>query len=194
MHHAGRLTSLGLVAVVGAALAGCESDPVVPTAGYATFDAEGMTFAYPAAWRAFRHDVVSSFSWSIIDLGTVDVPNPCTKQIGAATEMRCGDRFRLLPNSLVVHVEGRAFAGWDIDASRPPAARGLLIGGRRAYVEETLPFDPAVGADLVITWTIDRPGAHGNVFTFRALLRGPDLQPIRDQLQELIGSIRFHAP
>src|SRR4051794_11521162 len=108
MHRVGRLTSLGLVAMVGAALAGCESDSVVPPAGFATFDADGMTFAYPAAWRAYRHDVVSSFSWSIIDLATVDVPNPCTTTtIGVATETRCGDRFRLLPNSLVVHVEGR---------------------------------------------------------------------------------------
>src|SRR2546423_6685415 len=99
---------LGLVALTAtmAAIAACDASvPESPTpTGSLTFHEGGLAFTYPAAWHVFHHDEASSFTTLIADLATVDVPPPCiTTQLADGRETACGDRFRLVPNSLVVH-------------------------------------------------------------------------------------------
>lgn len=167
--------------------------PPTSSGGFRTFDEGGLTFVYPDSWQEFHHPVVSSFSTSIADLATVDVPEPCLRRpIPGGTEIACADRFSLAPNSLVLHVATSGFPGFDIVRSRPPRATALVVGGRPAYVERRAPDDPAVGADFTVTWTVSRPEALGNFYTLEALIRGPDSGPLEDQLRQMIASLRFH--
>ena len=187
---------MALVAVAAACLVGCDAAPTPSTDSdrLATFDQDGLSFAYPSSWRPYHHDVVSSFSSSIGDLATVPVPDPCVRtQTDSGTEIACSDRFRLIPDSLVVHITAGGFPGWDV-THLPPNARALQVGGRRAFVEEGVPPDLAVGADVVVTWSIERPEAEWNFYVIQALIRGPAVDAIRAQLAHLIDTVRFAAP
>jgi hypothetical protein len=160
-----------------------------------TFDEGGLVFAYPAAWREFRHPFFSTMSNSIADLATVDVPEPCaTSAVSGGTQVDCADRFHLAPDSLVVHVMSGGNPAFDILRNRPVAATPLTVGGLPAYVEETAPVDTAVGADLSLLWTLSRPGSVDNFYTITALIRGPRVEPMRDQLRALITSLRYDPP
>jgi hypothetical protein len=169
--------------------------PTSPGPAFATFDGDGLSLEYPVAWQGFRHESVSSFSSLIVDLGTVDVPAPCisTPNAFGGSDTACADRFHLAPDTLVVHVSANGFPGFDIVRSRPPLAVPVVVAGRAAFVEQAAPDNPMVGADLVISWTIDRPEAPSNSYTVVALIRGPDIEPFKAQLQQLVQSLRFRA-
>jgi len=151
-------------------------------------------FSYPADWRIFHHIVQSSFSTSIADLATVDVPEPCTTTNDAVgTTTACADRFHLGPDTLVVHVTENGFPGFNI-LKKPPAAAALIVDALPAYFETLPPDDPAVGADQTLIWTLARPSSVDNFFQIAALVRGPDLGVITDQLRTLISSVRYEPP
>jgi len=155
----------------------------------------GLVFTYPAPWREFHHSFFSTRSDPIADLATVDVPEPCaTSAVSGGTQVNCADRFRLTPDSLVVHVMGNGNRAFDILDNRPVDATPLTVGGLPAYVEETTPVDPPVGADLSLTWTLSRPGSVDNFYTISALVRGPNVGPMKDQLRALIASPRYDPP
>ena len=193
------LVTLFLVAscAAGPARVGITPGPVAAKddgAGLATFGEGGLVFSYPAAWRIFHHTATSSFSWSIADLATVDVPEPCiTTQdvVGARTD--CADRFRLGPNSLVVRVIGGGAPGLSI-LRKPAAATALTVDAMPAYVEALPPDDPAVGADESLVWTLSRPSSVDNFIQIHAFVRGPDLALLTGQLQALISSTRYDPP
>ncbi|GAC1666137.1 MAG: hypothetical protein NVS9B8_07450 [Candidatus Limnocylindrales bacterium] len=162
--------------------------------GLATFGEGGLVFSYPATWRLFHHTATSSFSWSIADLATVDVPDPCiTTQdvVGASTT--CADRFRLEPNSLVVHVGGGGAPGIPI-FRKPAAATALTVDAMPAFFETLPPDEAAVGADESLVWTLSRPSSVDNFVELHALVRGPDLALLTGQLQALVSSIRYDPP
>ncbi len=186
------------LAAIGLVLAGCGGS--APTsidgeasrlAGLAAFDEQGIAFDYPAMWRVFHYEAISSFSNLIVYLGTVDVPNPCTTK-GNATS--CGASYRLAPNSIVVSVSGIGMPGFNILDGHPPGSRALVIGGLPAYVEPQVPSDPGVGADRTMSWTIARPGSVDNAFVIRADIRGPDVDGQARQVEALIASVRYDPP
>jgi hypothetical protein len=186
------------VAAIGLVLAGCGGSALTTNdreasgmAGVAAFDEQGIAFDYPASWRAFHYQAISSFSNLIVYLGTVDVPNPCTTD-GNTTS--CGASFRLAPNSIVVAVSGIGMPGFNILDSHPPGSRALVIGGLPAYVEPQVPSDPGVGADRTMSWTIARPGSVDNAFVIRADIRGPDVDGQAQQVEAVIASVRFDPP
>jgi hypothetical protein len=171
------------------------ASPALSPTGLRTFDEEGLVFEYPAAWREFHHPFFSTMSNSIADLATVDVPEPCaTSAVSGGTQVDCADRFHLAPDSLVVHVMGGGNPAFDILRNRPAAATPLSVGGLPAYLEETAPVDPTVGADVSLRWTLSRPGSVDNFYTITALIRGPNTGPIEDQLRALIASSRYDPP
>jgi hypothetical protein len=171
------------------------ASPVPVASALRTFDEEGLVFAYPAAWRESHHPFFSTMSNSIADLATVDVPEPCaTSAVSGGTQVDCADRFRLTPNSLVVHVMGNGNPVFNILKNRPADATPMTVGGLPAYLEETAPVDPAVGADVSLTWTLSRPGFVDNFYTISALIRGPDVGPMKDQLRALISSLGYDPP
>ncbi len=179
-----------------AVLASCgTTTPPTDSGGLRTFDEGGLTFAYPDTWREFHHTVVSSFSMSIADLATVNVPEPCiSRLVGVGTETVCADRFRLNPDTLVVHVATNGFPGFDAVRSRPAGATAIVVSGRPGFVAHRAPDDPSTGADIVISWTLSRPEAPGNFYTIDALIRGPEIGPMEDQLQQMIAGLRFDQP
>jgi hypothetical protein len=160
----------------------------------ATFREGGLVFSYPAAWRIFHHDVVSSFSSSIAYLATVDVPDPCTTtHDSVGTRTACGDHFRLGPDTLVVQVVAAAFPGFDI-LQKPSTATALIVDGLPGYFESGPPEDPAVGADQSLVWTLTRPSSVDNFLQIRALVRGPDIAGLTGQLRDMISTIRYDPP
>jgi len=179
----------------GPSQAAGSTSPAPAAPGLRTFDEDGLVFAYPVAWREFHHPYFSTMSNSIADLATVDVPEPCaTSRVSGGTQLTCSDRFHLVPDSLVLHVMGNGNPAFDILRNHPADATPLAIGGLPAYVEQTAPLDPAVGADASLTWTLSRPGFVDNFYTLTALMRGPHLAPIEAQLQALVASVRYDPP
>lgn len=171
------------------------ASPTPATSGLRTFHERGLVFAYPAAWREFHNTVTSSFSNSIVYLATVDVPEPCATTLDSVgTRIDCQDRFHLIADSLVVHVMGNGFPGFNVLRNRPASATPLTVGGLPAYVETTASVDPAVGADVSLTWTLSMPGFVDNFYTIVALIRGPDIGPMKDELKALIANLRYDPP
>jgi hypothetical protein len=166
--------------------------PTTASSGFRTFHEGGLAFVYPAGWFEFHYQVVSMFSISIADLATVGVPEPCLgRPGGVGTETVCADRFRLTPNTLVVHVNAAGFPGFDIVRSRPTGATAIVVGGRPAFVQRS-PLDyQATGADEVISWTVSRPDTPDNSYQIDAFIRGPDAGRLEDQVQQMIASLQF---
>ncbi len=166
-----------------------------PASSLHTFDAGGLTFAYPADWREFHYDVRSTMSSSIAFLATVPVPEPCRSTTGGAglTGTECKDRFQLTADSLVVSISTVGMPGFDI-TRLPAGATALRIDGQPAYVQEFTPEEPSVGADQEWIWTMSLPAAPGDAYTIVALIRGPDLAPIKTQLDALVASLRYDPP
>jgi hypothetical protein len=159
--------------------------------GMAHFNESGLVFDYPAAWRPFRYQVISSFSNLIAYLATVDVPDPCTR---AANSIACGQSYRLVPNSIVVSVTGRGFPGFNILDGPPPGATAIVVGGLPAYVERVAPVDAAAGADTSVQWTIARPGSVDNSYAIQANIKGPDVADQLHQVEALVSSLQFDPP
>lgn len=164
-----------------------------------TFDEGGLTFAYPLAWQELHFTVDSSFSHLIAVLATVPVPNPCATTVTESfTEIACQAHFQLVPDSLVVQVQEGGMPGFDI-SHVPDGASPINVDGQPAYVRDTTgpsltSDEPAVGADLVRTWTLTNPGALDNYYEIDAFIRGPDLGPIEGQLASLLASVRYDPP
>ena len=196
------LVRASALAVAVAALAGCAtgggpSSATTPpgpaaTTDPVTFREEGLIFDYQGAWHVVHDQMDSSFSHLIAYLATVDVPEPCvTTQLSGSTQIACGDRYVLTPDSLVVTVSSNGRPGFEI-LNRPANATPLVVDGLPAYLERS----PATtGGDTeTLTWTLARPGTVDNFYTIRATLRGPDLAPVEAELQALIASLRYDPP
>jgi hypothetical protein len=183
----------GLLAGVALVMVAC-AQPTPPSdtsSGLATFHENGLVFDYPAAWRPFHYELVSSFSNLIVYLATVDVPDPCTR---TANSIACGQTFRLAPNSIVVSVSGRGFPGFNILDGPPPGATALIVGGLPAYVTRLAPANMAPDADTTVQWTIARPGSVDNSYEIRADIKGPDVAEQLHQLDALVSSLQFDPP
>jgi hypothetical protein len=157
------------------------------------FHDQGLAFWFPAPWHAFRHQNVSSFSGSIVDLATVDVPDPCIttpNELGGSTTA-CRDRFHLAPESVVVQVGWIGMPSFGIVTSRPAGAAPLVVGGQPAWLERETTTDPASGSEVRLSWTIARPGVPENGFQVRAFIRGPGAAEIEARVQAIVASIHL---
>lgn len=187
--------------VAAVALTGCIGGPQPSPSpvgsapsGSVALDEGGLALEYPAAWRVFHYEEMSSFSHLIAYLATVDVPTPCvTSPVAGGTQIECAYRFHLDPDTLVVDVEGNGWPGFDILGHRPDGATLMTIGGLPAYVE-TIPAPPSVGADTAMRWTISRPGMVDNYFTITAMIRGPDIDRLKGEVEAMVSSLRYDPP
>lgn len=165
-----------------------------PGGGLARFNEAGIAFDYPASWRLFRYQAVSSFSSLIAYLATVDVPEPCvTTGTPSNTLIECGDRYRLAPGTLVVKIESNGWPMFDILSYAPPGSQRTVVGGLPAVLEDSGPNRPVL-ADQRLTWTIARPGSVDNFYRIVADLRGPDLERLRSEVEAVIASLRYDPP
>ena len=205
--------AIGIGVAVALAAAGCASTPSTPVvpdttsgevsqdpggvsaSGMRTFNESGLIFEYPASWREFRGQSVSSFSTLIAYLGTVPVDASCSsKPVNGGVETQCLEDYQLVPNSLAVAIRANGFPNFSV-LKVPAGAASIVIGGLPGYQEvgPTFPGDTS-GAETVVTTTIAHPGLIDNYYTITASLRGPDVAPMRADLDALIASLRFDPP
>lgn len=207
------MRAICLVALLALSAAGCASSagsPVttnstsgevsqdlggVSASGMRTFNESGLLFEYPASWREFRGQSVSSFSTLIAYLGTVPVDASCSsKPSNGGIETQCHEDYQLMPNSLAVAIRANGFPNFTV-LDVPAGATSMVIGGLPGYQEvgPSFPGDTS-GAETVVTTTIARPGSIDNYYTITASLRGPDFDRLQAAVDALIGSLRFDPP
>jgi hypothetical protein len=152
----------------------------------------GLQMDYPAAWREFHYEVISSFSNVIAYLGTVEMQDPCTR---TATSITCDNGFHLPPGGIVVVVEDRGFPGYDILTNPMDEGRGVLlrVAGLPARRALTGP-NQATGADQVLVWWISKPGSVDNYYSVTAYLRGPDVVVETAQVDAMVTGLRYDQP
>ena len=193
------------MAVVLAALASCAANvdgprtsvpsPSPAATGLATFHESGLVFDYPAAWREFHYPELSSMSSLIAYLGTVDVIAPCvTMSVAVGTQTECRDRYQLVPDSLVVTIRSNGNPMFNI-LDRPPGVVPLTVGGLPGYRVVPSPApDDTTEAETIVTVTAAMPGSVDNFYTITAAIRGPDLDPLRAQVEAMITSLSYDSP
>ena len=126
------------ILVLGLAIAGCGPSTATPSptaapSGLARFAEQGLVFEYPAAWRVFHYQKLSSFSSVIAYLATVGVADPCAR---TASSVSCGLSYHLDPGTIVVTVSNAAFPTFNI-LDVPPGAFPVDVGGLPGYVTQT---------------------------------------------------------
>jgi len=197
------LARLVALAAVVTALAGCSANvdrpsttaPSPAVTGLATFHEQGLVFDYPAAWREFHYQELSSMSSLVAYLGTVDVIAPCvTTNVAVGTQTECRDRYQLVPDSLVVTIRSNGSPGFNI-LDRPPGVIPMTVGGLPGYRAVASPApDELSGAETIFTATVAVPGSVDNFYTITAAIRGPDLDPLQAQVEAMITSLRYDSP
>lgn len=156
----------------------------------ARFTGSGLSFQYPAGWRARSWQDVSSFSALITYLSSTRLHNPCTETVTATfTRASCGYPIQQLP-------DGAILVTWTADGS--PAGPGstkvnATIGGLPAVLTTSVPGSCAeIGADATVTAQIVRPGAD-NWYTMTACMRAPSLHADELAVAAMLRSVRFSA-
>lgn len=169
--------------------------PAPAATGLAKFHEGGLIFDYPAAWREFHYEELSTKSQLIAYLGTVDVVAPClTSGAAGGTQTECRDRYRLVPESLVVTIRSNGSPMFDI-LDRPPGVTPMTVGGLPGYSQVASPaLDDPTGAERIVTMTIAMPGSVDNYYTITAAMRGPDLDPLQASVEAMIASLRYDPP
>ncbi len=181
-----------LASVLVTALAACGSAVPSPSPSPAVpnrFHDAGLVFDYPAAWRAYHYEVVSSFSSAIAYLGTVEVQDPCIRE---ANSLTCGAGYRLGPGTLVMDLENASFPTFNI-LERPQGARPIVVDGLPGYVEDGEPA-AGTGATAARTWSIARPGSIDNYYRVTANARGPGDGALLDLVDGIVKGIRYDPP
>ena len=184
--------ALGVIAI-GLLLTACSGEttpnpsPASPATGLATFAEHGLVFEYPASWRVFHYQEVSSFSSLVAFLATVDVPDPCVR---TANRIDCGRNYPLAPDSIVVTIRENGNPMFDMLDGRPAGGRPLTVGGLPAWLEPQAE-GAGIGSDISPRWTIAVPGSVDNYYSIQAEIRGPNLVALQNQATALIDSIRY---
>jgi len=183
------MVSVGATLLIAFAVTLSGAGRLRPVGGLTHFNEQGLAFDYPASWRTFHYQEVSSFTNLVAYLATVDVPEPCiTTEDSISSRTDCSDRYVLTPDSLVVAVSSNGLPGFSM-LNVPAGATPIVVDGLPAYfVHET---STAVSADETLTWTLARPGSVDNDYTIRASIRGPHLEQFETALRALVASVRF---
>jgi hypothetical protein len=158
--------------------------------GLATFDNGALAFDYPASWRVFHYDVVSSFTSVLAYLGTVEVADPCRR---TANTVSCGSAFHLEPGTLVVTITAASFPGRTALSGAGPDAVRVEVGGLPGLRLAGQAF-PGVDADASVEWRFARPGLMDNWYEIRADLRGPGEAGLLLAVERMVDSVRFDPP
>jgi hypothetical protein len=154
----------------------------------ARFTRYGLSFRYPATWRARSWNDASSFSALITYLSTSQLRNPCTRSTTATSiSVSCGEPIRRLP-------AGGLLVTWT--ANGFPGGPGItktnsLIGGRPAVVMAGV-LEPCagIGGDEAITVKILRAVAD-NWYTMTACLRAPGVRQDELAVRAMLKSVRI---
>ena len=172
--------------------------------GTRVFRGSGIEFSYPAGWN------VSDQGWASTGLGsTFAILGTQPWGLCLPIDLNCHYQVRLESSQIGVSVSLATMAGENIctvavDRSdlagrgpSDPSAEGRLmrVGGR-----PTLQTDYLVNqadyyhSDQWRKWVIAAPGSTVHYYEISAMYRGPGVAEFRQQLDDLIGSVRFVGP
>jgi hypothetical protein len=166
--------------------------PAVFDGRVTTYEGDEMAFEYSARWQAVHFENVSSFTRLLVYLSTEQLFEPCVRQLNAVS---CGSPLRsnLGPDGVFIEWIHWGFPGREFDSTL-----GSLIdvGGRRATFQHHAPTEECirVGADDMIVVTVEWPQAQSNWHEMTACLRGPDLDKIQEEIDSMLGSVRWVTP
>jgi hypothetical protein len=177
-------------------------EPFAP--GVRAFRQGGIAFAYPAGWNV--HDAF----WGSVGLGsTLAILGTQPWGLCLPMDLNCHYQLRLEPSQISVELSSGQMLGEDVCAvgvdrtdlagrgPGDPPAQGRLM---RVDGRPTLQTDYAVNqrdyyhADEWRSWVIAAPGGTVATYTVFAQYRGPGVPVFRQQLDDLIASIRFVVP
>lgn len=181
--------SLTLASVV----AGCGASGRTSTAsrGRERFNADGLSFTYPAGWRARRYQENSSFSSLIVDLSNQRLHAPCVTRHGRSnTTITCREPLEHLQRgSILVSWTTNGFPGWSL---RHAPGSQLRVGGREAKLEVTS-NSCGIGADEMMQVVIAMPASADNWYQLDACIRAPNPASSEREVRQLLRTVRFAA-
>jgi hypothetical protein len=182
---------IATLALVGLVVGACADSPptTAPPPVVRHFERDNISFEYPGNWGEAQFEVVSSFSSAVVFLSTSPLSDPCDRRPNSIECVRSAVAA-LAPNGLLVEWSTHGFPGWTFD---PAKGRLILVGGRRATLEDVEPGDDCrrVEGDRSIVVTVDDGRAPGNWLEMRACLRGPSLDVLRAQIQAMVATVRW---
>jgi hypothetical protein len=199
------LAALGLLAggcSFGGGAGGATSERThrraVAMASYETSADNGyrIVLRYPASWRRYGWQVVSSFTNSMAYLSTGREHAPCTTtQSNGGMEVTCRSPLdRLAPGGILVTWTG---AGFPAAADHRPLGGlpGDLLRRPAGWVEKISIRTPAVCPGLDATRSVTAYFAKrswaGEYFQMQACLRAPGVSRHTDQVLAMLREVRF---
>lgn len=178
-------------------------DPVAP--GTRVFRGSDIEFSFPAGWN------VNDLGWASTGLGsTIAILGTQPWGLCLPTDLNCHYELRLESSQIGVSLSSGAMAGEEdicavaVDRSDlagrgpgDPPAQGRLM---RVAGRPTLQTDYEVNqadyyhSDEWRRWVIAAPASTTRYYEISAMYRGPGVADFRQQLDDLIASVKFIGP
>lgn len=187
------LPAVLLCGVLGSACSSAEMDDKdeKPVPGLAHYTAHGISFDYPAHWRLLEQDLHTRTSTVVAFVGTAPAQSGCLTTGNMTT---CGTDWRLQPGTVSVRLtlEGGG------PVQDPVFERPLGDGAQRLEIDG-LPAifargEKVANADISLRWTLSMPESMHDSYGLTAAIRGPGVDEMFAQLQDLVSSIRYDPP
>ena len=183
------LAILALASVTSACGGGsdAEAGPKDPVPALATYTGSGLSFSYPAAWKAYKPvlPTVALHFNPLVYLSTQPVHAPCSTKGSTTT---CGFPIdHLQPGGVLVTWETNGLLatslgpGPQIQVDGHPAARQKKMGGECRRI----------GADETIDVAVETKPLPSALTYFTACLRGPGLAHAEESVDQLLASTKF---
>jgi hypothetical protein len=166
------------------------------TARTSAVNGYGLVLRYPASWRRYDWQVVTSFTDGMAYLSTGREHNPCrTTRHGDATEIRCRAPIRrLAPGGVLVTWTSIAFP--EPQRRQPLAGLpGRLVTLPSGWLEKVARNVPGmcsgIGTTTAVTADFARPTSEGVRYEMDACLRAPDVTANLQQVVAMLRDVQF---
>jgi hypothetical protein len=194
------IARLAAVAAVIVLAAGCTSaasqapapstSPIRAHATSARFDGVGLTFSYPADWKAATwSDDISENSWMIVALSTTAQQDPCDSSVmigSARLKSICQQPVVALPpGRMLVTWTEHGFRNWH-----KPVMTTVVSGRPASETHAMGSWCKQLGGQETITVVIPRSLVN-NWYEMDACLRGPGLTGAEAQITAMLSSVRI---
>jgi hypothetical protein len=157
------------------------------------FNSAGLGLNYPSSWHASQSGLMLHYERVLEFIGTGEGSITCGSDYVPGLGGTCAERYVLAANSVVVKVsvwDGPPTPGGAVAyvSSVDPQSSTVAVGGYPAVLR-TLPADPT--EDLVLEWTLSKPGDAQGSYRLTAHFKGPDIATSRSEVEALIQSASF---
>ncbi len=187
--------SIAIALALAGSLAGCGPAPTPtpppappPCGGNPTchFDRRGVAFDYPAFWNAASFRVLTSFTDDLVSLSTAQLVEPC-RQLPNGSVCSWYPVESLDFGGLLVTWRARFNPAWTFDPTR---GRQLIVGGRRATLEDKAPNEgcAGIGGARQVIVTIPDPEPL-NWMEVDACLAGPDSSLAESAVKTMLATV-----